>query len=192
MFHEAVFDQDERWISLFTDDRFQQRYFVDGLAMFTETSASIRAPVDAVKDAICGPWDWWKHGRYRNRRVNAEGRIEYDLWPVKHGIHVHETSHTPVRCDDGGWRVRVDLSGHAVGLAYFDIRQGNDDPKIETTRLLGRFANVKIRGFLPRCLGARRFAIKHLGAERGEPGFPFRRGTGWIGLIERLEGMGRD
>ncbi|MGB6424997.1 MAG: hypothetical protein WBF18_06940 [Solirubrobacterales bacterium] len=36
-------------------------------------------------------------------------------------------------------------------------------------------------------MGARRFAVNHLLAERGAMSFPFPPGTGWVGLIERLE-----
>ncbi|MDA1016510.1 MAG: hypothetical protein O3A00_18900 [Planctomycetota bacterium] len=187
VFHDAVFDHDERWITLFDGERFQQRYFIDGPLMFTETTTSIRASVDAVRDAICGPWDWWHHGRCENRQVRNDGKVEYDLWPVRYGIHVHETSYPPVAIDGGGWRVRIDLSDHAIGVAYFDIRPETDESTIERTRLSGRFAGVRIHGFLPRCFGTKGFAIRHLRAERGEPGFPFRKGTGWVGLIERLE-----
>ena len=36
-------------------------------------------------------------------------------------------------------------------------------------------------------MGLKRFAINHLLAERGELGFPFPKGTGWVGLIDAVE-----
>lgn len=55
------------------------------------------------------------------------------------------------------------------------------------SQLIGRFAETRINGFLPWLFGSAGFAKRHLGAERGQPGFPFRQGTGFVGLMKKVE-----
>ncbi|MEM7541195.1 MAG: hypothetical protein AAF384_06355, partial [Pseudomonadota bacterium] len=83
---------------------------------------------------------------------------------------------------ESGVRNRIDLSGAANGPAYIDIV-----PHQGATLMVGRFAGVIIDGVVPKIMGAKRFAINHLLAERGALGFPFPKGTGWSGLLKRVE-----
>lgn len=184
--HEDVFDSDSGWTKLCEGPRFFQRYLINGPIMFTETTTVIRARPDAVRDAIFSRWDWWKHGRCDNYTQYPDGTHSYDLWPVGFGVHVHEVAQPPEELNDSGWRIRINVDGHCKGLAYFVIKPEGSATET-TTSVTGRLAGVKIQGLLPRFFGTKGFALRHLGAERGEPGFPFRKGTGWVGLIDRLE-----
>lgn len=186
-FHEDVFDSELGWTQLRDGPRFFQRYLINGPTMFTETTATIRARPSDVRDAVFGPWDWWNCGRCENFTQHEDGTQSYDLWPVGSGVRVHEVAHPPQDLPSGnGWRIHIDVSGHCKGLAYFLI-QADDSTTEPSTLLTGRLAEVVIQGLLPRFFGTKGFALRHLGAERGEPGFPFRKGTGWVGLIDRLE-----
>ncbi len=186
-YQEEIFDKGQHWINVYSDSRFKQRYCLLDDGIYCETRAIIGATPDTVIRELRGSWDWWKHGRYTNRIELSNGTITYDFYPVTHGIHVFETMHEPVALNDTDSRIRIDLQGSAVGLAYFDVRASGT----QETILIGRFAGVQIRGFLPRLLGKKGFAVRHLGAERGQPGFPFRTGTGWLGLIQKLEDTSR-
>ena len=183
-FATADFATDDGWIVVHVGPRFRQRYKLAGGRMFTESRVTLRADPRTVLLYLTGPWDWWRHARYEDRREHVDGTIHYDLWPTGRGICVHEVMYPPQPLAGGGWRVPVELSGHAVGLAYFELAlcpQG--------VELYGRFAGVRIHGLLPNLMGLKRFAINHLLAERGELGFPFPKGTGWVGLIDAVESI---
>ncbi len=179
-----VFEPSPAWTLLYQDDRFRQRYRIEDGKIFCETVARISAQPDEVRDRLRGSWDWWENGCYENRRELSDGRVSYDLWPVGklRGVHVHETIYPPVPLDGGGWRLRIDFEHHCKGVAYFEIH-----PTRDGCDLVGRFAGVEIAGLLPRLMGVKRFCLNHLAAERGGMSFPFPHGTGWAGLIARLE-----
>jgi hypothetical protein len=183
IFEEAMFEPAPAWIELYADARFTQRYRIVGTRMYTESVAAVHTDVDALCQALRGPWDWWRHGRYEAREEREDGTVHYDLWPTGSAICVHEVMHAPREVAGGSVRLPIVLSGHASGTAYFDLRE-----TAQGSVMTGRFAGVTLAGFLPRLMGTKRFAINHLLAERGALGFPFPKGTGWIGLIERLEG----
>ena len=177
-----MFESGSAWTELYADTRFRQRYRIVGKRMYTESVASVHASPDAVCNALRGRWDWWRHGRYEAREERDDGTVHYDFWPTGAGIRVHEVMHAPREAEDGRVRLPIVLSGHANGTAYIDLRtvaQGSE--------IIGRFAGVTVAGLLPRLMGTKLFAINHLLAERGALGFPFPKGTGWVGLIERLE-----
>lgn len=185
VFRLDMFEPSSQWTRFYQDERFVQRYRLDDGRIYCETVARVVAEPDPIRDQLWGPWDWWANGCYENRVELSDGRIAYDLWPVGklRQVHVHETMSPPDALPDGGWRVRLDFARHARGVAYFEIRpqrSGGCD-------LVGRFAGVEIAGVVPRLMGVRRFCINHLLAERGGLTFPFPRGTGWAGLIRRLE-----
>ncbi|MCZ6774234.1 MAG: hypothetical protein O7G83_19930 [Proteobacteria bacterium] len=182
IFESKIFEQRSEWVELFADSRFRQRYRLVGPRLFTETVASVNADISEVCSALRGRWEWWRHGRYDGRERHGDGTIHYDFWPTGFGICVHEVMHEALDLGGGSLRLRIDLSGHANGIAYIDLT-----PAAKGTVMTGRFAGVTIAGLLPRLMGRRRFAVNHLLAERGALGFPFRRGTGWVGLIEQLE-----
>lgn len=187
IYQEAEFEIASGWDYLDKDPRFSQRMKLRGSRMYTETRGAIRAPLGAVRDALRAPWDWWKNGVYEKRRELPDGRIKYRLWPAGKlggmGIYVDETMYPPEALPDGGLRIRVDLEGHVNGIAYFELHPRHDG----STLVLGRFAGTEISGILPRLMGSRMVARNHLLAESGTLGFPFPSGTGWVGLIERLE-----
>ncbi len=177
-----MFERTPAWTELYADARFQQRYRIVGKRMYTETVASVHADIDTICHALRGRWDWWQHARYEAREEHDDGTVHYDLWPTGSGIRVHEVMHAPRVIEDGGLRLPIQLSGHANGTAYIDLRRVE-----QGSEMTGRFAGVTTAGLLARLMGTKLFAINHLLAERGALGFPFPKGTGWVGLIERLE-----
>ncbi len=183
---DEIFSAGEGWEILLESERFSQRYLVEGLRIWTESVARIDAEPDSIAAALRGPWDWWRKGRYENRVELDGGRIRYDLWPVGRSrmVHVRETMAPTRELPAGARRIELELEHHANGLAYFELRPRRDRSSCD---LIGRFDGAEIAGALPRLMGARRFAVNHLLAERGAMSFPFPPGTGWVGLIERLE-----
>ncbi len=183
---DDVFSSDEGWLSLFESERFSQRYRVEGRRMWTESYARIEAEPEAIAAALRGPWDWWRRGHYGNRVVLENGSIRYDLWPVGRArlVHMRETMAPTRVLADGALGIEIELSHHARGRAYLEIRP----TKAGGSDLIGRFDGVEIAGTLPHLMGPHRFAVNHLLAERGALRFPFPAGTGWVGLIERVEG----
>ncbi|MBI4347329.1 MAG: hypothetical protein HY553_10770 [Elusimicrobia bacterium] len=186
-FQYAKFATYDGWTFIDAEPRFEQRIKLEATRMYTETRGTIRASVAEIRDALRGPWDWWRHGVYERRVVHADGRISYRLWPAGKlggaGIYVDETMFPPEPLPDGGERIAIELEGHVNGIAYFELHPGPDG----STVVLGRFAGTEIAGLLPRLMGSRRVARNHVLAESGRLDFPFPTGTGLVGLTERLE-----
>lgn len=181
VFAETVFDSDAKFVEVGkrakegAEPRFRQRYRIDRGKIYTETIAHVDADADSIIEALCGPWDWWRGGAYKNREQLSEGRVRYDLWPFgRFGrIHTAQTMYPPFLLAPSGWRLRIDVQDNANGVAYFDVR-----PAHTGCDLVGRYAGATIAGFFARLMGAKQFALRQLAAERT---------AAWPRLIARLE-----
>jgi len=181
IFQDAIFNDENGWHTLYEDDNWYQRYLIRDKKIFAETKAVISSTPERIIPLIEGDWNWWEKGKIANVTLRENGTSTFDMWPVGLGVKIHIQTHQKIKTERG-WRIRLDVKGHVNGIAYFDISSRDEMSSI----LIGRFAGMEITGFLPFVFGRKGFAIRHLNAERGCPGFPFRSGTGWIGLIKCL------
>ena len=186
IYEETAFEKQDGWETWFDRETFTQSYSVVNRVMYTETIARIQSDPIAVHDALISPWIWWQNGRMRNYETFSNGRVEFDLWPVRFGVRVRLTLQQPIKTEVGGWKILGEIGGHVVGPISFEIRP---QPGGETL-LIARFEGTRLNGCLPWLFGPVGFAKRHLGAERGQPGFPFRSGTGFVGLKKKLEFQG--
>ena len=83
------------WVQSHSDEHFQQRYLRNEGPIFCETLMTVHARLDtsAAINLICGPWDWWEHGRITDFTVNPDGSSDQILSPVwwfitRVGLHI--------------------------------------------------------------------------------------------------------
>jgi hypothetical protein len=184
--NDDKFERGTGWIEFFKDDRFAQRYLVEGDLFFSETVMTVRSSKDAALTALQNPWTWWKNGKLLQFQRNPDMTCDLELKPifwaatrVKH----HILPLVPLSDQDGSRLIAI-LSHHFEGPATFDVysMSGSKD----SIAIRGRFQGVKNK--LPIPFATTRMAAKiHLGAESGTLKFPFPKGTGWVGLYRQLE-----
>ena len=138
---------------------------------------------DAAVALIRGPWDWWEHGRIAGFTSNADGSSDQILSPVwwfitRVGLHIFPPVDLP---DLKGRRVPLLLTEHFTGPTSMDVYL---DASGDAIIIRGRFHGVQyhVPG-IPNKLAE----WLHLDAESGTMPAPFPKGTGWVGLLHKLE-----
>jgi hypothetical protein len=187
--NDSIFEKGEGWREFYRDDRFAQRYLVEGELLYCETLMDVRCSPDAAVSMLQDSWDWWNHGRILSYRRNPDNSIEMDLKPIHWGPSVvHHHFFPPVKLTTmEGVRLTALLSRHFDGPATWDV--SSKPGSAGAIAIRGRFHGVKNRIPVPFMTNQRAARI-HLGAESGTLSFPFPRGTGWVGLYRRLEATG--
>lgn len=172
-----------------TDPRFTQRCLIEeGLIICETVTEASCTPEEALRQ-VRGPWDWWDHGKALDYTPGAEFTDQV-LAPVAWFItrvSMRQYQPIPIEAPEfpglSGLRVPVSLGIHFRGTATVDIfeKPGAGQGVI----LRGRFHGVQnhVPG-APTFLAAR----MHLRAESGKLYWPFPQGTGFRGLLRRLEG----
>jgi hypothetical protein len=183
---DDVFDAPGRdWAETQVDEHFTQRYLRDESLIFCETLMRVPKTTDigAAAALIMGPWDWWEHGGITDFKVNEDGSTDQILAPVwwfitRVGLHIfppHELS------EGKGQRMALLLTGHFAGPSSMDVYV---DERAAGMIVRGRFHGVEYT--MPAVPGKVAEGL-HLGAEAGTMPPPFPKGTGWVGLLHRLE-----
>ncbi len=185
--NDDVFSTASNWIHFYSDDRFDQRYRLEGDAIFCETLVTIRCSKEAAVSQLREAWTWWKHGKLISFRRNDDASCELDLKPISWfvtNVHLHILPPAALP-EHEGVRLPVVYSRHLVGPSSIDIY-----PKphsTDTVILRGRFHGIRQKVPMPFTTAAGVTKV-HLGAESGTLSFPFPKGTGYVGLCDRLEG----
>lgn len=190
-FRDDLFDDPARnWGQKHIDERFRHRYLHQKGAIHCETVMVVPGLVDtnAAIDLICGPWNWWKHGRTTGFATNRDGSSDQRLSPVwwfitRVNLHIHPPVYLP---ELNGLRVPILLTGHFTGTSSMDVFRGKSG---EALIIRGRFHGVDyhVPG-VPNEVAE----YLHLAAESGSMPAPFPKGTGWVGLLEKLEARTTD
>jgi hypothetical protein len=186
-FRDDLFDNAAGdWVQSHLDEHFRQRYLHEEGPIYCETLMTVHGTTDA--DAaialICGPWDWWEHGRITDFTTNEDGSSDQILSPVwwfitRVGLHIFPPVNLP---DLKGRRVPLLLTEHFTGSSSMDVYL-NERGDAMTIR--GRFHGVEYHvPAIPNKLAEG----LHLEAESGTMPIPFPTGTGWVGLLNKLEG----
>lgn len=173
------------WIESFSDQHFRQRYLHREGAIYCETLLTAHGTTDAeaALDLICGPWDWWDHGRITDFISNVDGSSEQVLSPVwwfitRVGLEIEAPVDLP---DKNGQRVHMLLTRHFTGPTTMAVYP---DPTGDALIVRGRFHGVEYH--VP-AIPNRVAEWLHLDAESGTMPLPFPAGTGWVGLLHKLE-----
>jgi hypothetical protein len=173
------------WVQSFSDEHFQQRHLLKEGTIYCETLmiAHRTTETDAAVALIRGPWDWWQHGRITDFIANGDGSSDQILSPVwwfitRVGLHILPPVDLP---DLEGWRVPLVLTKHFTGPTSMDVYPNQSGDAII---IRGRFHGVQyhVPG-IPNKLAE----WLHLDAESGTMPAPFPKGTGWVGLLHKLE-----
>jgi hypothetical protein len=174
-----------KWIETPINEHFWQRHVDDATIIVCETIMTVHGTTDLQPaiDLICGPWDWWEHGRITDFVSNADGSSDQILSPVwwfitRVGLHILPPVDLPGL---KGKRMGLMLSGHFVGPSSMDVYLNErEDGMI----IRGRFHGVDYTmPAIPNLIAEG----LHLGAEAGTMPVPFPKGTGWVGLLHKLE-----
>jgi|HubBroStandDraft_6_1064221.scaffolds.fasta_scaffold486788_1 hypothetical protein len=177
------------WVQSHADENFQQRYLRQDGPIYCETLMTVHGangvPPDAnaAIDLICGPWDWWEHGRIADFTGNADGSSDQILSPVwwfitRVALHIFPAVNLP---DVRGRRVPLLLSENFSGPSSMDVYSGNSS---DVMIIRGRFHGVEYHvPLIPTSVAEG----LHLEAESGTMPDPFPKGTGWLGLLHKLE-----
>ena len=185
-FRDDLFDDSPgEWVDGYRDDHFRQRYLRGEGPIYCETVMTVRKSTDydAAIRLIRGPWDWWQHGRITDFTTNPDGSSDQILSPVwwfitRVGLHILP----PVRLSAvNGRRVPLLLTGHFTGWSSMDVYP--DEPA-GALMIRGRFHGVEYQ--VP-AIPDRVAEGLHLEAESGTMPSPFPKGTGWVGLLQKLE-----
>jgi len=182
-FRDELFDSSTSdWVETYSDEHFRQRYLRRGGPIFCETLMTVRgAGADAAIALIRGPWDWWQHGRAADFRTNPDGSSDQMLSPVwwfitRIGLH----GLPPINLlDRAGRRVPVLLLRHFTGWSTMDVYPDERGALI----IRGRYHGVDYH--VPGVSNKMAEGL-HLQAEAGRMAFPFPKGTGWLGLLHKL------
>jgi hypothetical protein len=184
-FRDDVFDNPGDWVHSYSDEHFQQRYLRKEGAIYCETLMTAHGTTDvgAAVALICGRWDWWKHGRITDFVTNGDGSSDQILSPVwwfitRVGLHIFPPADLT---DLKGRRVSLLLTEHFTGPTSMDVYVNASDDAII---IRGRFHGVEYHvPAIPNKLAE----WLHLDAESGTMPAPFPKGTGWVGLLHRIE-----
>jgi hypothetical protein len=173
-----------------TDPRFVQRCLIEDGLIICETVTEASCTVEEALAEIRGPWDWWDHGKALDFKAGPDYNDQV-LAPVAWFItrvrmrHFHAMPfEAPEFQGLTGHRVPVLLSKHFRGTATVDVFEKSAPES--TVILRGRFHGVEnhVPG-APTVLAAK----MHLRAESGKLYWPFLQGTGFRGLLRRLESV---
>ena len=186
-FRDDLFDNAAGdWVQSHLDEHFRQRYLREEGPIYCETLMTVHGTTDA--DAaialICGPWDWWEHGRITDFTTNEDGSSDQILSPVwwfitRVGLHIFPPVDLP---DLKGRRVPLLLTEHFTGSSSMDVYLNE---RGDGMMIRGRFHGVEYHvPAIPNNLAEG----LHLEAESGTMPIPFPKGTGWVGLLNKLEG----
>lgn len=186
IFRDDVFGNSSlNWVHNHVDEHFEQRHLGDEYPIYCETLMTVPGTTnpDAAVALICGPWDWWEHGHIADFVGNNDGSSDQILSPVwwfftRVGLHIFPPEHLPGL---NGWRIPILMSGDFTGPSSMDVypKEGGGDLMIR-----GRFHGVEYH--VP-VVPNKAAEILHLDAEAGTMPAPFPRGTGWVGLLHKLE-----
>jgi hypothetical protein len=173
------------WVERRIDKHFRHRHLRAKGSIFCETFMTVYGTrdIDAAIDLICGPWDWWAHGRTAGFTANGDGSSDQILSPVWWFItrvRLHTLPPVPLP-HLRGLRVPLLLDKHFTGPSSMDIYPGEKEDQMIVR---GRFHGVDYH--VP---GVPNWVAEylHLGAESGTMPAPFPKGTGWVGLLHKLE-----
>ncbi len=189
-FRDDLFDNPAgEWVHSYSDEHFRQRYLDQPGAIYCETLMTARgtSDVDAAIALICGPWDWWDHGRITDFTANEDNSSDQILSPVwwfitRVGLHLFP----PVELPDSKKRVPMLLTKHFTGPTSMDVYPAESGSAII---IRGRFHGVEYHvPAVPNMVAE----WLHLDAESGTMPTPFPKGTGWVGLLHKLEKNKRD
>jgi hypothetical protein len=177
---DEVFDEPDGWIVIPSDPPFRLRHKLKGRLMYCETlMTGVRGRRDVAARLLLGRWGWWKKGRAKRFRQNADGTSDQILTPVwwyTTRIGLHNGPATPI---PSGTRVPIVLYRMFQGSASIDVVDAADG----TLTLRGRFHGVENHvPLIPLWM----VVGVHLRAEAGILLFPFPRGTGWPGLARAI------
>jgi hypothetical protein len=186
IFRDDLFDNTAgEWVQSHSDEHFQQRYLREDGPIYCETLLTVHGntDTDAAIGLICGPWDWWEHGRITDFKMNGDGSSDQILSPVwwfitRVGLHIFPPVDLP---DLKGRRTPLMLTDHFTGPSSMDVYpdEGGDAMTIR-----GRFHGVEYHvPVIPNQVAEG----LHLDAEAGTMPIPFPKGTGWVGLLHKLE-----
>lgn len=184
---DDVFDNPAlNWVEDRLNEHFTQRYLDDGGLIVCETLMTVHGTtgMQPAIDLICGPWDWWDHGRITDFVPNADGSSDQILSPVwwfitRVGLHILPPADLPDH--PKGKRMGLMLSGHFVGPSSMDVYPNE---RCDELIIRGRFHGVEYTmPAIPTMIAE----TLHMGAEAGTMPIPFPKGTGWVGLLHKLE-----
>jgi hypothetical protein len=183
---DHVFDDPtHKWVDIPVNEHFRQRELDERGSIVCETLLTVHGNTDMQPaiDLIDGPWDWWEHGRIADFVRNLDGSSDQILSPVwwfitRVGLHILPPVDLP---DRAGKRLGLMLSGHFVGASSMDVYVAERGDGIV---IRGRFHGVEYTmPAIPTAVAE----YLHLGAEAGTMPVPFPKGTGWVGLLHKLE-----
>lgn len=183
-FQDQRFEQPGQWSYSYLDEHFEQRFLEDDPLIFCETRMTVHG-APALEDAVAlirGPWDWWEHGKISDYEESPDGTTFQTLAPVwwfitRVGLRIE----TPVELAGGGVRIPMTLSNDFTGPSTIDLLPGRDGGRMVVR---GRFHGVESHVAAAPVAWAEAL---HLEAESGTMPLPFPKGTGWAGLLRRLE-----
>ncbi len=185
--NDAVFDQPEGWTPFYKDDRYEQRLRIVNDTFFCETLVAIRSSPAGVLPELLRPWDWWAHGTIISSKRHPDGSLEMEFKPIwwyvaRMSLLVLPPENAPDIC---GTRLPIVYSGGFEGPGSIDVyaHPSGDGRSI----LRGRCHGVRnhVRMLFANETTA---AWAHLWTESGRMMLPFTRGTGYAGLVRRIEG----
>jgi hypothetical protein len=173
------------WVQHYSDEHFQQRYLKTDGPIYCETLMTVHGTtdVDSAMALITGPWDWWEHGNIADFTINEDGSTDQILSPVwwfitRVGLHISPPVDLP---DRFGRRAPLMLSRHFTGSSSMDVYRAD---RSDAILIRGRFHGVEYQVPVVPDMVAEGL---HMKAESGTMPSPFPKGTGWVGLLHRLE-----
>ena len=144
-FRDDLFDSATgNWVQSHLDEHFRQSYLREEGPIYSETLMTVHGTTDA--DAaialICGPWDWWEHGRITDFTTNGDGSSDQILSPVwwfvtRVGLHIFPPVDLP---DLKGRRVPLLLTDHFTGSSSMDVYPNE---RGDAMMIRGRFHGVE-------------------------------------------------
>jgi hypothetical protein len=177
--NDERFEQGAGWVQFHQDEQCRQRYLIEGGAFFAETLMSLRGSRDAMVAMLQDCWTWWKYGSSSNFRRGSDHSCDMDFKPVRWHIarfHIHLFPPSALS-GQSGVRLPALFTGHFEGPASYDIcsQPGKEGSVMLRSRCHG------VRNHVPLAPTSMVVSV-HLRAEAGNLGFPFPKGTGFIGL----------
>ena len=174
------------WVHEQITPHFRHSYLDHKGPIICETLLTIhgRTDIEQAVELISGPWHWWEHGRIADFTLLPDGSSHQVLSPVwwfitRVGIDIGPPFDLP---DVQGKRIPLELTQHFTGPSSMDVIP---DPEENSLIIRGRFHGIEyhVPG-IPNNIAE----SLHLDAESGTMPSPFPKGTGWVGLLHRLEG----
>jgi hypothetical protein len=189
-FRDELFDNPAaNWAHEKINEHFTHRYLDEKGPIFCETLLTVHGRPDieeAIDEAVAlinGPWYWWEHGNIADFTINPDGVSHQVLSPVwwfitRVGLEIHPPEDL---YDRPGKRIPLTLLEHFTGPSSMDVYP---NPGTDSITIRGRFHGVEyhVPG-IPNQLAE----TLHLDAESGTMPNPFPKGTGWVGLLKKLE-----